>query len=165
MSTRAATERFPRVPLLAAAALVLLALVAVVLTRVTGIGASRTAEAEVVALKQLRFEDRSDGGVAVYDVQAQELVDVITGPQGFLRGTLRGFARERKRQAIDMRLALHLIARADGHLTLEDPHTGRKVDLGVFGPTNARAFAQLLLLRSPAPLSVATPHTRMRSNR
>ena len=37
-----------------------------------------------------------------------------------------------------------LIGRADGRLTLEDPATGRRVDLESFGPTNAAVFAQIL---------------------
>jgi hypothetical protein len=30
-------------------------------------------------------------------------------------------------------------------MTLADPATGRKVDLGSFGPTNAGVFAELML--------------------
>jgi hypothetical protein len=41
-----------------------------------------------------------------------------------------------------------MIGRADGKLTLEDPGTGRRVDLGSFGPTNAAVFAQIMA--SPA---------------
>ena len=44
-----------------------------------------------------------------------------------------------------------LIGRADGRLTLEDPTTGRRVDLESFGPTNAGVFAQLLVARNQDP--------------
>ena len=33
---------------------------------------------------------------------------------------------------------------SDGRLTLEDPTTGRRIELGAFGPTNAEVFAELM---------------------
>jgi putative photosynthetic complex assembly protein len=33
---------------------------------------------------------------------------------------------------------------ADGRISLEDPETGRVIELDAFGPTNGEAFAQLL---------------------
>ncbi len=69
---------------------------------------------------------------------------VAPGTNGFLRGTMRGLARERKRQGVGPELPFRMIGRADGKLTLEDPGTGRRVDLGSFGPTNAAVFAQLM---------------------
>ena len=41
-------------------------------------------------------------------------------------------------------VAFRMTGRADGKLTLEDPATGRRVDLGSFGPTNAAVFAGLM---------------------
>jgi putative photosynthetic complex assembly protein len=67
---------------------------------------------------------------------------VVHGEQGFLRGTLRGMARERRRNGLDDTAALSLLARADGRLTLVDPATGRRIDLESFGPTNAAVFAR-----------------------
>jgi len=37
-----------------------------------------------------------------------------------------------------------MTGRADGKLTLEDPGTGRRVDIGSFGPTNAAVFAHIM---------------------
>jgi hypothetical protein len=37
-----------------------------------------------------------------------------------------------------------LIGHADGRLTLLDPTTGTRVDLGSFGPTNAAVFVRFL---------------------
>ena len=71
----------------------------------------------------------------------------MTGANGFLRGTLRGLARERKRQGVGAEQPFRLIGRADGRLTLEDPATGRRVDLESFGPTNAAVFAQMLMAK------------------
>ena len=66
---------------------------------------------------------------------------------GFLRGTMRGLARERKRLGVSPAIPFDLIGRADGRLTLVDPGTGRRVDLESFGPENAAVFAALMTAR------------------
>jgi putative photosynthetic complex assembly protein len=149
MSAHPADTAFPRAPLYGAATLIGAALLAVALVRITGVGVSHVPDAEAVSVREFRFEDRADGGITVYDVSAQRTVEAVTGQQGFLRGTLRGLARERKRQGIGPEQPFRLVGRADGRLTLEDPATGRRVDLESFGPTNAAVFAQLLAPRSP----------------
>lgn len=135
---------FPRAPLLAAATLVLAALVTVAAVRLTGVGMVRFPDAAAVAMRDLRFEDRSDGAIAVIDARSGQLVESVSGAQGFLRGTLRGLARERKRSGIGPDQPFRLTGRADGRLTLEDPATGRRVDLESFGPDNAAVFARML---------------------
>lgn len=137
----------PRVPLFAAAALVVASLVMVAFVRLTGVGVAHYPDAVAVEVRELRFEDRPDGAIRVVDARDGSEVEVLTGPNGFVRGTLRGFARDRKRQGIGAEVPLRLIGRADGRLTLEDPATGRRVDLESFGPTNAAAFAQLMSRR------------------
>jgi hypothetical protein len=42
-----------------------------------------------------------------------------------------------------------VLAHPDGRLTLQDPATGRNLDLLAFGPTNAALFARLLAAREP----------------
>lgn len=142
-----AGSALPRAPLVAAAALVLASLAAVAIVRLTGVGAAHYPDAAAVEVREFRFEDRSDGAIRVVDASDGREVEVLTGPNGFVRGTLRGFARERKRQGIGAEQPFRLVGRADGRLTLEDPATGRRVDLESFGPTNAAAFAQLMSRR------------------
>jgi putative photosynthetic complex assembly protein len=142
---------FPRAPLLAAAALVLFAIAGAAYVRLTGIGAAHVPDAPAVVVREFRFEDRPDGGVAVYDMRDNELVEVITGSNGFLRGTLRGLARERKRSGFGPEQPFRLVGHTDGRLTLEDPATSRRVDLESFGPTNVAVFAHLLQARSTTP--------------
>jgi putative photosynthetic complex assembly protein len=140
---------FPRAPLLGAATLIALALSAVALVRITGVGAVHAPDAQAVTAREFRFEDRPNGSIAVYDARENRLVEAVApGTNGFLRGTLRGLCRERKRQGVSAEQPFRLIGRADGRLTLEDPTTGRRVDLESFGPTNAGVFAQLLVARS-----------------
>ena len=141
--------RFPRAPLFALGALVLASLIGVATVRLTGIGAVRAPDAAAVATREFRFEDRPDGSIVVLDASGKHLIDTVApGSNGFLRGTMRGMARERMRQGVSAALPFRMIGRADGKLTLEDPGTGRRVDLGSFGPTNAAVFAQIMA--SPA---------------
>ena len=142
-------EPFPRAPLIGAGILILAALAAVTFVRLTGTGGSRLPDSPAVATREFRFEDRPDGGIVVIDAKVGRVVDVITGTNGFLRGTLRGLARERKVEGVGPEAPFLLIARADGRLTLEDPSTGRHVDLESFGPTNVEVFARLLTAGAP----------------
>jgi putative photosynthetic complex assembly protein len=137
--------RFPRAPLFALGALVLASVLTVAAVRITGIGVVRVADAPPVATREFHFEDRPDGSIVVLDAASRRLVDTIApGTNGFLRGTMRGLARERMRQGVGPTLPFRMTGRADGKLTLEDPATGRRVDLGSFGPTNAAVFANLM---------------------
>ncbi len=138
----------PNGPLLAMGALVLATLVAVAAARIGNFNPRQVPDAAAVSVRELRFEDRPDGSIAILDAGGQRLIDsVAPGSNGFLRGTMRGLARERKRQGVAPEVPFRLIGRADGRLTLEDPATERRVDIGSFGPTNAAAFAQLMTAR------------------
>jgi putative photosynthetic complex assembly protein len=142
---------FPRAPLIGIAVLLGTVLLFVGFVRLTGIGAERVVDAPTVVEKSLRFEDRSDGSIAVYDASRDVLIDTIApGSNGFMRGTLRGLARERKRQGVGAEVPFRLVAHSDGRLTLIDTGTARRVDLDAFGPTNVAAFAQLLTVKAAA---------------
>ncbi len=112
---------------------------------VHGAGAPPT-DGTTLATRALRFEDRADGAVLVYDGLSATPFEVVTGENGFLRGTLRGMARIRHSEGIDGSRPFQLSAWRDGRLTLDDPATGRHVELEAFGPTNAGAFAHFLHL-------------------
>ncbi len=134
----------PRAPLIGAFALIVVTLAMVALARVYGIE-SVTEPAAAVSTRDLRFEDRADGTIAVFDARDGATVTVVAaGTNGFLRATLRGLVRERRQQGGDRDVPFRLAERADGRLTLEDPVTGRRVNLEAFGSTNAAAFARLL---------------------
>jgi putative photosynthetic complex assembly protein len=140
---------FPRGALLGAAALVGLALVATGFARLSGIGTTHPPEAGPITSRDLRFEDRADGAVAVYDAENDKVVDVLApGTNGFVRGVLRGLARDRKLQKIGTEPPFRLTRWDDGRLSIEDSVTHQRIELGSFGPTNAAAFARLLYDRS-----------------
>ena len=104
----------------------------------------REPDASPAQVLQLRFEDRPDGSIAIIDYKTGKQIDAVQGEAGFVRGTLRGLAQERKRRGFDSGPPFELIYRADGRLTLSDTATGRMVDLESFGPTNAGSFYRLL---------------------
>ena len=104
----------------------------------------REPDASPAQVLQLRFEDRPDGSIAIIDYKTGKQIDAVQGEAGFVRGTLRGLAQERKRRGLDSGPPFELIYRADGRLTLSDTATGRMVDLESFGPTNAGTFYKLL---------------------
>ena len=107
--------RFPRAPLFALGALVLASVVTVAAVRLTGIGVVHVPDAAPVAVREFRFEDRTDGGITVSDAATRQVVALVEpGTNGFLRGTMRGLARERKRQDIGPDLPFRMVGRADG---------------------------------------------------
>ena len=146
MSDPFGARPFPRAPLLGAAGLILLALVLAAGGRLVGTGEAAIGERASI-VRDLRFADRSDGGIDVIDAALDRPLDVVMpGSNGFLRATLRGLARERKRHEGGPEIPFRLTAWSNGRLTLADPATGRTVDLAAFGPTNAEVFGRLLTL-------------------
>lgn len=103
------------------------------------------AETEPLRMRELRFADRPDGGIDVRDARLDRRVGAIEpGHDGFMRSTLRGLVRERKRLALGDELPFELRVEAGGALVLRDPASGRRIELQAFGATNAGAFARLL---------------------
>lgn len=140
----------PRLPLAALGTLVLVTLMGVAAVRLTGVGGSAEAPAPALQARSLQFTDLPDGGIAVSDADTGQVIDTVApGTNGFLRSAVRGLVRDRKRQQIGPQPPFRLVARSDGRLTLEDPSTGRRIDLEAFGPSNAGVFARLLAGPTP----------------
>ncbi len=139
-------------PIVAGAALMLATIVVAAAVRLSGMPI-HAPDAPPVVVRELRFTDQPDGSIAVIDAAKGQQFASIEGQAGFVRGTLRGLARERHRESIGEEQPFELIGRADGRLTLIDPSTHRRVDLESFGPTNAAAFARLLPAISDTPRS------------
>jgi putative photosynthetic complex assembly protein len=146
-ASTSASSQVPRAALIAMASLAAFALVSAAAVRLSGVDI-REPDAPALVVRELRFVDLPDGGVGVDDVRQGVRIATFEGENGFLRSTLRGLARERKRSGIGEEPPFELVGRADGRLTLIDPSTRRVIDLESFGPTNAAVFARLL---PPAP--------------
>jgi putative photosynthetic complex assembly protein len=105
----------------------------------------RADTAAALASRELRFADRPDGGVAIYDARSGRRIALVApGTNGFLRAALRGLARDRRREDGSETAPFRLAVLADGRLTLKDLVTGDHVDLEAFGAANAGVFARLL---------------------
>lgn len=155
-------DTFPRWVLLCAGGVIAFSLISVGLVRLTGNGPDQR-PAPATQERQLRFEDRPDGSIAISDGSTGELVTSVRGEQGFVRGALRALARERKARGLGAEQAFQLMVRTDGGLTLYDPATQQRVDLEAFGPTNADNFARLLKnppASRPVPLPIMQPPTQ-----
>jgi putative photosynthetic complex assembly protein len=103
----------------------------------------RSVDTPIVWKKNLRFEDGAKGEILVRDAITDQQVAVFEGEQGFLRGTLRALARERKKRSIGPDAAFELSEHADGQMVLHDPATGESIHLASFGPSNAKIYRQL----------------------
>lgn len=146
------SKTLPRGLLLGASALILFSLVCVWAARMTDVGTVHMPKSEAVETLQLSFEDTDDGGVAVRDARDDKVIyKVQPGTNGFIRATVRGLVRERKREDIGAATPFTLTHWGDGTMSLEDSTTGRRVSLEAFGPTNAQAFAQLFSARRATP--------------
>jgi len=97
-----------------------------------------------VTERLLRFDDR-DGNVVVTDLATgQRVASIGQENSGFVRGVMRGLARERRMHGEGPAKPFRLALWPDGALTLTDTVTERIVELNGFGPDNRRAFAQFL---------------------
>ncbi|BAM91868.1 conserved hypothetical protein [Bradyrhizobium oligotrophicum S58] len=137
----------PKGALRAAFALVAFALLAASVGRLTGLGTVRTDHVVAVQSAAMRFEDRADGGISVVSPDSSRIVGVVeAGGDGLLRTVLRSMAFDRRRHSIGSGPAFTISRWSDGHLTLDDPATGRRVDLAPFGTDNMRRFTELMTM-------------------
>lgn len=148
-TTTTAPQLFPRAPLMGAAALIGVSLLLAIGGRLTGAGAPQPT-GRATAERLLKFEDRADGAVVVTDAGRGERLDVMVGQNGFLRGTLRGFARTRRADHVAPTEPFQLTGYEDGRLQLADPSTGRRVELEAFGSANEAVFVRLLTMKPSA---------------
>jgi len=145
---QAQRQGVPRGVLISAAALVAFSLSATWFARNSGVGGVRMPTEEAYQIRHLDFVDAEDGGVLVRDAATGAVVHrVAPGTNGFLRSALRGFAHERMRDGIGSATPFTLTRWRDGTESLADETTGRRIDLDAFGPTQAEAFAQLLVAK------------------
>ncbi len=158
MSEPHVSNAIPRPLALSLVALIGLSLTAALGSKITGFGTSEMPPATAVESRDLQFSDRAEGGIAIRDAASGEVIAILEpGTNGFIRGVMRGFARERRSQGVDRQPPFTVTRWSDGRLSISDPETGRRVELDAFGPDNARAFARLLTLGGETQSSRANP--------
>ena len=157
-------DMLPRGALITACALVLFSLAVTTIVRVGNIAPSASPEAlraarhvTPVASRTLRFSDRADGAVVITDVKDGGVAGMVApgSKSGFIRGVMRGLARDRHMRGIGDQPPFVLTLWKDGELSLVDTATGRDLEVSAFGGTNRADFAALLKPADGAPLEVA----------
>lgn len=151
----------PRPALISAGALIIFVLVLTAAVRLgvlnrEAVPEVNRAEASIAAVetRKLTFADQADGAVLVEDSETGEqvaLIETETPGGGFVRGVLRGMARERRARGVDATPPFKLTLWQDGSISLVDPATERAVELGGFGPDNRAVFERLLLMTEGQP--------------
>lgn len=135
----------PGLLVMGAAGLVGFSLLAVMVGRESGVGITEMPPAQAIKALDIRPDDHADGSITIRDDRTGILIATVEPGQGnFIRATLRGFGQSRLRAGLTREQPFRLTRFDDGSLTLEDTLTGRKVNLGAFGPTNAQDFARLM---------------------
>ncbi len=144
---------------LVAGTLVVGSLVLVLAARVTGYGVLRHEASVAVETRAIRFEDRADGVLAIYDAGASEPFELIEpGKPGFVRGSTRALRYGRRMNKAPDDTPFELVRWADGRFSLRDPADGHEIALEAFGHTNAEEFRRLMTLaRAPTRAPIATP--------
>jgi putative photosynthetic complex assembly protein len=129
----------------------LMAGLAVISVTLLMVGGRQTPSVEVrgterpAAERLVHFEDASDGSVVIRDAEnSAVLARFPVAEGGFVRGSIRALARERRQEGQGREAPFRLAAWSDGQLTLDDAATGRRIDLTAFGATNAGVFSRLL---------------------
>lgn len=125
------------------------ALVLVVLVRVTGWTALDLPPVAPVASQTLSFSGIEPGTTSIevplqVRVEGGETVVLAPGEFTFIRGILRATSRQRMLAGVPQEAPYRLVYWEDGRLALEDLGTGETVDLTGFGARNVASFAQLL---------------------
>ncbi len=153
MSAHTHSDLLPRGMLILAGALVLFVFTITAAMRIAQVPASASPVAmraanhmTPIVSRNLRFTDRGDGAVLIEDADNGDTASVIQPGQqtGFIRGVMRGLARERRMRGIGARPPFNLALWQDGELSLTDSVTGRSIELTAFGSTNRAAFLALL---------------------
>lgn len=137
----------PRGALLGLVLLIAISLAAVVAVNLVGghEDSAKQISGDVVDSRDLRFVDLGKGNVAIYDWPGGQLVATLdAGTDNFIRGVIRGLARERRGIGAGDGEPFRITRFDNGRLILEDRATGRVLVLEAFGMTNARAFGRLL---------------------
>lgn len=147
MSAAPVQDPFPRGALIGVGimlAVVLAGTATARLVRLSGPVAPLTAPPAVAAV-DLRFADEADGSVQVREARSGALVSTLApDTNGFVRGVMRGMARDRLSRHIGAGPPFHLSRDAASHLWLQDTATGRLIDLEAFGSGNRGAFAAFM---------------------
>ena len=145
-------ETFPKGALIAVASMIGVALTGTAAVRLVRISrpSPPVAAPAATAAVDLRFADEADGSIQVTDARSGAPVStLLPNTNGFVRGVMRGMARDRLARHIGEAPPFRLSRDGAGQLWLQDTATGRLIDLEAFGAGNRAAFAGFLPVGTP----------------
>jgi len=126
-------------------AIVIMTVATVAAMRLSGFTPDSSIDSPVVHEVALRFVDIEGGEVHVFEQTSGSRIAILEPAQdSFVRGVMRGMARERRSRDIDMKPPFRLVSYEDGSMIIEDPAVGMHINLVAFGPTNIGSFHTLL---------------------
>lgn len=135
----------PRAALGFAGAMAVMTIVLAAVARISHAGTlGEMPHAHIIASRALVFSDRPDGSIGVVDAGRNEVLAPIVAQGGFIRGSLRALARQRRLASVGPEVPFYLIRWSDGRMTLDDSSTHNHLELQAFGADNAAAFVGLL---------------------
>lgn len=95
--------------------------------------------------RTLRFFDEADGTVRVEDGATAEVLGRFgPGEGGFIRASVRSLVHQRRIRGHGPKVAFELIEWDNAGITLNDPVTGKSIEVSAFGPDNRAIFANML---------------------
>lgn len=113
---------------------------------ITGLNLAKEPTSTVAKSIVLRFEPRPNGRVAVIDHGDGDVIKVLeSGKDGFIMGALRGLNRARTLRNMPKEKPYRLTLLENGRLQLSDTVADQSIYLEAYGPTNRKAFEQLLV--------------------
>jgi putative photosynthetic complex assembly protein len=139
-------EPFPRAALIGAALLIGVSIIGAATARYVRLNTPAVEQTIApLAAREVIFADSEDGSVIVRDAAQGEVIHVVApGRGGFVRGVMRGLARDRRSRGIGQEPPFRIAEWANGRMALEDLATGRVIELNSFGVDNRRAFSEIL---------------------
>ncbi|MEM1132869.1 MAG: photosynthetic complex assembly protein PuhC [Pseudomonadota bacterium] len=95
--------------------------------------------------RTLFFTDTEEGGVDVTDaVTGDTVLQVPYGEGGFMRASLRRLIKARRAAGFGAETPFTLVLWENGAMSLDDPTTGKKVEIHGFGPDHTNMFASMI---------------------
>lgn len=134
-----------RLPLMAALAVVVLALVVTLGTQFTGEGKVTRTIGEVDRERLLQFRDGEAGTVIVSDANTRKIIVRFGRGEGaFVRQSMRALSHNRAQMGVEKGQPYRLVETAKGKLSIVDPVTGKFIKLNAFGRVAMEGFSHLL---------------------
>ena len=134
-----------RLPLMAALAVVVFALVVTLGAQFSGQGKVSRTIGQVDQERLLQFRDGDAGTVIVSDAVTNKIIARFGRGEGaFIRQSMRALSHNRSQLAAEKGQPYRLVRTAQGKLSIVDPVTGKFIKLNAFGRVAMEGFSHLL---------------------